>query len=128
MMTYPRILRVGLRIFRICAIASIVALSGCSANDRTVALVSQEVTQMSVGETASVPANVLARAMVRAGFDKNAIIKHGPAIRNALATAGGAQLRQDHTTAALFAVHSDRLYISSRLGGTVVERISRPTG
>lgn len=117
----------GLRLTQVCAVIAVLALAACAGNDRSVALVNQQVTRMSVGETASVPAPVLARAMVRAGFDKKLILEHGPAIRNALATAGGAQLRRDHTTDALFAVHSDRLYISSRIGGTVVERISKPT-
>jgi hypothetical protein len=100
-----------------------VAVAGCSSLDRSVALAKQDVTQIAVGEAAAVPALLLAKVMLRAGFEEEAVLRYGPSIRNALATSGGAQVRMGHVTEALFAVHSERLYVTSRQRGTFVEPI-----
>ena len=69
-------------------------------------------------------AEVLAEAMLRAGFDREAILEHGPAIRNALATAGSAQVTEGHIVDALFAVHAQQLYVTSRTRGTFVRPLT----
>ena len=95
-----------------------VAVAGCAANDRSVALVDSAVVPMSVGESGSVTAIELAEVMLRAGFAPEEILRHGPDVRNALATSGGAQVRSGATVQALFAIHDNRLYVTSRTAGT----------
>jgi hypothetical protein len=102
------------------------ATAGCSSTDRSVALAKQEVTSIPAGEAAAVSAPMLAEAMLRAGFKKEEVIEYGPEVRNALATSGGAQVRKGHVTEALFAIHSDSLYVTSRARGTFVQPITKP--
>ena len=62
--------------------------------------------------------------MLRAGFDREAILEHGPAIRNALATGGSAQVTEGPIVDALFAVHAQQLYVTSRTRGTFVRPLA----
>lgn len=102
-------------------LAGALALSGCASIDRSVALTKQSVTPITVGDAAAISAHDLAEAMLRAGFTREQILLEGPAVRNALATSGGAQLRSGRLVEALFAVHGDRLYVTSRTRGTFVQ-------
>lgn len=101
--------------------AAALALSGCATIDRSVALTKQVVTPITVGDAAPISAHDIAEAMLRAGFTREQILLDGPAVRNALATSGGAQLRSGKLVEALFAVHGDRLYVTSRTRGTFVQ-------
>jgi hypothetical protein len=102
-------------------IAAGLALGGCASVDRSVALTQEVETPITVGDAASISAHDLAEAMLRAGFTREQILRDGPAVRNALATSGGAQLRSGKMVEALFAVHGDRLYVTSRTRGTFVQ-------
>jgi hypothetical protein len=102
-------------------LAGALALGGCATIDRSVALTQEVVTPITVGDAAAISAHDLAEAMVRAGFTREQILRDGPAVRNALATSGGAQLRSGKLVEALFAVHGDRLYVTSRTRGTFVQ-------
>lgn len=93
-------------------------LTGCASMDATVALTQQVVTPMATGEAADVLADDLALAMIRAGFSREEVLEYGPALRNALATSGSAQMRNGGQVSALFAVFGDQLYVSSRTRGT----------
>lgn len=97
------------------------ALSGCAAIDRSVALTKESVIPITAGDAVAISAHDLAEAMLRAGFTREQILRDGPAVRNALATSGGAQLRFGNLVEALLAVHGDRLYVTSRLRGTFVQ-------
>lgn len=101
--------------------AGALALGGCAGIDRSVALTQQSVTPITVGDAAAISAHDLTEAMLRAGFTPEQILRDGPAVRNALATFGGAQLRSAKLVEALFAVHGDRLYVTSRSRGTFVQ-------
>jgi hypothetical protein len=101
--------------------AASLALSGCTTIDRSMALSYEIVTPITVGDAAAISAYDLAEAMLRAGFSRDQILRDGPAVRNALATSGGAQLRSGKMVEALFAVHGDRLYVTSRTRGTFVQ-------
>jgi hypothetical protein len=105
------------------ATAALVALSlgGCATMDRSMAIAEQTVTPVTVGDSADVPAYDLAEAMLRAGFTADQIVGEGPAIRHAIATSGGAQVRYDHVAEALFAVHGQDLYVTSRTRGTFTQ-------
>jgi hypothetical protein len=94
------------------------ALSGCASMDRSLNLSENAVMPIDVGEQHSVAAVDLAKAMLRAGFTDQEILQDGPDVQKALATAGGCQIRYGGSTAALFAVHGDRLYVSSETHGT----------
>ena len=102
-------------------ISASLALSGCASIDRSVALTQQSVTPITAGDAAAISAHDLAEAMLRAGFTPEQILRDGPAVRNVLATSGGAQLRSGKLIEALFAVHGDRLYVTSRTRGTFVQ-------
>jgi hypothetical protein len=101
--------------------AGALALGGCATIDRSVALTQEIVTPITVGDASAISAHDLAEAMLRAGFTREQILRDGPAVRNALATSGGAQLRSGKLVEALFAVHGDRLYVTSRTRGTFVQ-------
>lgn len=64
-------------------------------------------------------------AMRRAGFTDGQIIRHGPAVRNSLATSGAAQVRGRQLVLAIFAVQGDRLYVSTREHGTFIMELGR---
>lgn len=101
------------------AVAIGIALGGCSATiDRSVMLATEPVIPVSVGEQAFVSAFDLAQAMLRAGFTRDEVLKLGPSIHSALATSGGAQIRQNRQVSAIFAVYGDRLYVTSLARGT----------
>ena len=109
------------RFVGVALIAGSLALSGCAAIDRSVALTTESVVRFAVGDATAISAHDLAEAMLRAGFTREQILHDGPAVRNALGTSGGAQLRSGKLVEALFAVHGDRLYVTSRLRGTFVQ-------
>lgn len=108
------------------AIILVAALTACASMSSTanIKMTQQQVTPITVGDAASVSAYVLAGAMLRAGFSGDEILKRGPSVRNALATSGGAQVRDGNMVLALFSVHGDLLYISSRTRGTFTMRLS----
>jgi hypothetical protein len=107
------------------SLSLVVALSACASMSSiaNIKMTQQQVTPITVGDAASVSAYVLAGAMLRAGFTGNEILKRGAAVRNALATSGGAQVRDGNMVLALFSVHGDLLYISSRTHGTFTMRL-----
>ncbi len=102
------------------AFALALLLTGCATTDRSIALTEDIVTPLTVGDAAQISATDLAGAMLRAGFTPEEILSEGPAVRNALATAGGAQVRQGMVVAALFAIQGDQLIVTSRQNGTFV--------
>lgn len=96
-----------------------VALSACTANmDRSIQLSTDPVVPVSVGEQAFVGAYDIAQAMLRAGFTRGEVLQLGPAVHSALATSGGAQIRQNRQVSAIMAVYGDRLYVTSLARGT----------
>jgi len=80
---------------------------------------------ITVGQVTAVKAYDLAAAMRRAGFSDEEIIQHGPVVRNALATSGGAQIRRGKEVSAVFSVFSEKLYVTSRTRGTFVQELGQ---
>ncbi|MGM0633383.1 MAG: hypothetical protein ACQETO_09435 [Pseudomonadota bacterium] len=107
-------LMVGLLVF---------SLSSCSTLDPGMATIEAAVTPTTIGHAGQVEADDLAEAMLRAGFSRPFILKNGGAIRNALATAGGAQIRDGESVEAIFAVHLETLYVTSRRRGTFIQAL-----
>jgi hypothetical protein len=105
---------------RVAGAIVLLLLSACASVDRNVALTQQAVIPVPVGEAADVSALHLAEAMLRSGLTHEQIVRHGPAIHEALATSGGAQFRAGKLVEAVFAVRSDHLYVTSRTRGTFV--------
>ena len=103
----------------------VIALGACATTkfDSNIKLTNQPVTAIVVGDAADVPALILASAMLRAGFTEQQVLDDGPGVREALATSGGAQVRDEESILALFSVQSGLLYISSRERGTFTMRI-----
>jgi hypothetical protein len=112
----------------VAALACALLLAGCGGMaetmNRPIVLTEATVVAMSVGEAEEVSADDLAEAMLRAGFTPEEILAHGAELHNALATAGGAQLRQGKLVSALFAVHAGKLYVTSRERGTFVHPLA----
>jgi hypothetical protein len=100
------------------ALVLALSLAGCTAMDKNVVRMEEQVTPITVGDAAAVPAYVLASAMLRAGFTEDQVLNRGVALRDALATSGGAQVRDSDLVLALFSVHDNVLYVTSRTGGT----------
>jgi hypothetical protein len=109
------------------AALTLLALAGCTTVDQSVVLATEPVIAIPVGDARTVSADDLAAAMVRAGFDRDGILRYGPEVERALATAGGAQIRQAKLVEALFAVHGDKLYVTSRIRGTFVMPLGKGT-
>jgi hypothetical protein len=99
-------------------LAAALMLAGCSAMDHNLVRMEEQVTPITVGEAAAVPAPVLAAAMLKAGFTDDQILRKGVAVRDALATSGGAQVRTNDIVLARFSVHEGVLYVTSRTRGT----------
>jgi hypothetical protein len=120
------IMKSNLRALRrlVAPLAAVVMVAGCASVDQSVALDTQEVLPIAVGDTSPVDAYDLASAMLRAGFSNDDVLRYGPDVNVALATAGGAQIRQNKMVSALFAVHGDKLYVTSRTRGTFVVPIT----
>ena len=115
-----------LRLCRLLGLAGLLMLpAGCASLDRSVALAEQVVTPIAVGDASDVSAYDLAEAMLRAGFTRQQILKDGPAIHNALAKSGGAQVRYGRVAAALFAVHGENLYVTSLTRGTFTQHLDQ---
>lgn len=104
---------------------ALVQLAACSAIDRSVGLAEAVVVPVTTGDATDVAAIDLAQAMLRAGFTKEEIVRHGPALHSALATSGSAQVRQNKVVAAVFAVHTDKLYVVSRTRGTFMQPLGQ---
>jgi len=96
----------------------------CASVDRSVALTEAAVVPITVGDATEVSAIDLSEVMLRAGFTREDILRHGATLHQALATSGGAQMRQGKIVSALFAVHSGRLYVTSRTRGTFVHPLN----
>jgi hypothetical protein len=104
--------------FRALAGIALCVLVGCVGTDRSVTLAEAKVAAIPAGDSRFVPADVLAKAMLEAGFTQDQILKDGPDVASQLARVGGAQIRYGKITAALFAIHGDTLYVSSSTHGT----------
>lgn len=102
-------------------------MASCASTDVNIDRFERAVTAVPSGETASVPALTLARALTEAGFSRQEILEYGPEIRNALARSGGAQVRVTGKTLALISVLEQRLYIVTNEAGTIVVPVSSGT-
>jgi len=100
------------------AASALLVLAGCATMDRNIAMTEEQVTPLTAGDKAVVSATDLARAMIQAGFSHEEILKRGPGVRKALATSGGAQVRDGDAVLALFSIHGELMYVSSRTRGT----------
>jgi hypothetical protein len=105
-------------------LAATLVLAACGAMDSNVARFEEPVTAVQTDATADVPAIVLARALAEAGLSADQILEYGPAVRNALARSGGAQISEGATVLALVSVLDGRLYVVSGETGTVVLPLS----
>lgn len=99
------------------------ALIGCASMDSNVARLEADVQSISVGEPHAISARDLAAAMVQAGFSGEDILKYGPSVRNAIGSAGGAQINKDQFAHAILTVQEGKLYVSSRDGGTFLREL-----
>ena len=114
------------RFFLTIVLFSAVLVGACASHDPNVIRMEETVTPITVGEAGAVSALELAEAMLRAGFSREEILEHGPAIRNALATSGGAQVRRGRFVAALFSIADGKLFVSSLSRGTFVQPLASP--
>lgn len=96
----------------------VAALAGCAGIDKNVARESEDVSTVTVGDPGEVSAMVLARAMLRAGFNRAEILERGPKIRRGLAVSGGAEARSNGQVLALFSHKEGVLYVTSASSGT----------
>jgi hypothetical protein len=103
------------------SIFAVVIIAGCATTDSNIAMTKAPVSSIVVGEATEVSAYDLAQAMLRAGFTRDQILANGPSVRLALATSGGAQVRDGKVIGALFSVHENQLYVTSRSRGTFVQ-------
>jgi hypothetical protein len=98
-------------------------LAGCKTVDRSFELVETTILPVTAGDAMDVPAPILAEAMVRAGYDREYVLRHGAAVHQALATSGGAQVREGQMVSAMFAIQAEQLYVISRERGTFVMEV-----
>ncbi len=90
--------------------AGLMVFGGCVKDNTLV------VEGFNVPEKAAIEAPMIVHSMQRAGFTDEQILAHGPALRNYLATQGGARVRKEQLTLAMFMIRRDSLF------GTAVNR------
>ena len=103
------------------ALIALVFLVGCT--DLPATRHYSAVTPVIGRDTANVTAVDLVMAMTKVNMTRDEILDNGPAIRNALAMQGGAELRQNGDVIALFSVIEGSLYAVSVRGGSHVHRL-----
>ena len=101
----------------------IALLAGCAQGDRNVSRLNAGVTKLAVGDPYPVSARDLAAAMIQAGFTGDEVLEYGPEVRNAIGTAGGAQVNRDKFVMAIFSVQDGTLFVSSRDGSTFLREL-----
>lgn len=79
-----------------------------------------QVIPMSNREVITLSADDIVQVMRRAGFSDEQILEHGTDLHNGLAQSGAAQLKVGDRVEAIFAVHSNYVYISTRLRGNFI--------
>ena len=106
------------------ALGVALVLTGCaSGTDRNVKALNAGVTKLAVGDPYPVSARDLAAVMVQAGFTGSEVLEYGPSVRNAIGTAGGAQVNKDRLVMAIFSVQDGTLFVSSRDGSTFLREL-----
>jgi hypothetical protein len=102
-------------------LASALVVASCA--DINVSRNASGVVPVGGAQTAQVSADDLVMALGRSGFTPEEILKHGPAIRNALAVRGGAEVREDGRVTAILSIVDGALYVVSQRGGTYVHEL-----
>lgn len=69
-------------------------------------------------DVAGLTADDIVLLMRRAGFSDMQILEYGPRVRNDLAASGGSRVVSHNFVEAIFAVHDDTVYASTRRRGT----------
>jgi len=98
------------------ASVAVFTLSACT--DTNFTAVDATVVPVVVGDTAILSADTVVEAMLRAGFTQSELLEHGPALRNAISTRGGAQVRRGSTIHSVFSVDDGNLFVASKNTGT----------
>ncbi len=111
----------GARVKKTALFLAVSLLASCA--DVNVANNVAGVVPITGGQTAQVSADDIVIAMGRSGFTREEILEHGPAIRNALSTRGGAEVRRDGRVTAVLSVMDGALYVVSQRGGTYVHEL-----
>jgi hypothetical protein len=96
----------------------VLLLAGCTGADHSIDLTEEAVAPMPSGDQIAVSAVDMAKAMLQAGFTDTQILQDGPAIQAALATSGGAQIRNGTLVVALFVVHGNSLFVATGTHGS----------
>lgn len=117
--------RRGARLHGLAVVPALFLMGACAAMEPNIRMTEEIVMPITVGQVTAVKAYDLAAAMRRAGFSDEEIIQHGPVVRNALATSGGAQIRRGKEVSAVFSVFSEKLYVTSRTRGTFVQELGQ---
>jgi hypothetical protein len=74
---------------------------------------------------AALSADDIVQLMRRAGFSNEQILELGTDLRNGLALSGAAQLKVGDKVEAIFAVHGDYVYITTRLRGSFIYDVKK---
>ena len=67
----------------------------------------------------------IVRVMLQAGFSDEQIVEFGTDLRNELARSGAAQIDVGDKVEAIFAIHGDYVYVSSRLTGSFIYELTK---
>lgn len=92
-------------------------LSGRSAGFEVIPLSNQEVVALDADDVVQV--------MRRAGFSDEQILRLGTDLRNALLYSGAVQIKLRDKVEAVFAVHGDYVFITTRLRGSFIYDVNR---
>ena len=83
-----------------------------------------QVVGLSNRDVAALSSDDIVRIMRRAGFSDEQILKLGTELRNALLTSGAAQIKKGQVEA-IYAVHGEYVFITTRLRGSFVYDLRR---
>jgi len=99
--------------FIMLSLLALLCVVGCTHNQ-------VQVIPASNRQVAALSADDIVRVMRQAGFSDEQTLEFGTDLRNGLALSGAAQIKVDDKVEAIFAVHGDYVYISSRLRGSFI--------
>jgi len=79
-----------------------------------------QIIPMSNHEIADLRADDIVLIMRRAGFSDDQILELGPDLREGLLESGAAQFKVGNKIEAIFAIHGDCVYVSTRMRGSFI--------
>jgi hypothetical protein len=111
-------------LFIVLSLSALLSMVGCAHISAQVIPVGNH-DVAAVAAVAALSAEDIIRVMLQAGFSDEQIVEFGTDLRNELARSGAAQIDVGDKVEAIFVIHGDYVYVSSRLTGSFVYELTK---